>query len=342
MKRTGRLLERIVERDNLRLAFHRAVKGKRHRADAREFGARLEENLREMAAEVASGSFPVGRFSQFVIHDPKERLITAPCFAERVLHHAVMNVCEPLFEQFLIDDTYACRRGKGRIAALRQAVRFSRRFPVLLKLDIRKYFDSISHAVLQERLQRRFKDPRLLALFGRIIDGYQTSPGRGLPIGSLTSQHLANFYLAWFDRFVKESIGAAGYVRYMDDSVIWGATSGELRVVLARCEELLGAELQLAVKATPVIAPTRHGFEFLGCRVYPDHLKLNRRSRARFRGKLFELETAFARGELDEHGLQQRVTALVAFTTAGGTRSWKFRSRVLQRMPVSGPRARTG
>lgn len=342
MKRAGRLLEQIVERDNLRLAFHRAVRGKRDRPDAREFGARLELSLREMAIDVLSGEFPLGRCSQFTIYDPKERLITAPCFAERVLHHAIMNVCEPYFERFLIDDTFACRRGKGRIAALHRAMHFSRRFPSLVKLDIRKYFDSIPHEVLKDRLERRFKDPRLLELLGRIIDSYQTAPGRGLPIGSLTSQHLANFYLGWFDRFVKQALGAAGYVRYMDDSVIWGDGSADLRQVLSRCEQFLADDLRLSVKGCPLIAATRHGFEFLGCRVYPDHLKLNRRSRARFRAKLFELETAFIRGQLDERELQQRATSLVAFTTAGGTRSWKFRTRVLQRMPVSGQGARTG
>jgi RNA-directed DNA polymerase len=336
------LLEKIVERDNLRLAFHRALKGKRDRADAREFAVHLEANLRQMAAGILSGEFPVGRCLQFTIYDPKQRLITAPCFPERVLHHAIMNVCEPAFERFLIDDTYACRRGKGRIAALHQAVRYSQRFPVVLKLDVRKYFDSISQEVLFERLTRRFKDPPLLDLFRRIIDSYQTSPGCGVPIGSLTSQHLANFYLGWFDRFVKETLGATGFVRYMDDSVIWGGTSVHLRGVLARCEEFLASDLQLKVKPEPVIGPARHGFSFLGCRVYPDHMKLNRRSRARFGCKLFELETAFARGEIDQLALQQRVTALVAFTTAGGTRSWKFRTRVLQRMPVSGQRARTG
>ena len=342
MKRTGNLLERIVQRDNLQLAFHRAFQGKRDRPDARQYASDLEANLYRMAAEVVSGEFPVGRCWQFTIYDPKERVITAPCFEERVLHHAIMNVCEPLFERFLIGATFACRRGKGRIAALEHAMRYSRRFPLLLKLDVRKYFDSISHEVLAERLKRRFKDPRLLDLFGRIIDSCHTWPGRGLPIGSLTSQHLANFYLGWFDRFVKESLGATGYVRYMDDCAIWGADRGKMRDVLARCEAFLDTELALAVKPTPLIVPGRRGFEFLGCRVYPDHLKLNRRSRSRFRRKLFDLEAAYARGEIDEGTLQRRATGLIAFTTAGGTRSWKFRTRVLQHLPVSGQRARTG
>jgi retron-type reverse transcriptase len=195
MKRTGNLFSKITARDNLRLAVYRALRGKRERRDAREFVADLEANLRRMAAGLQSGSFPLGRCIQFTIHDPKERLITAPCFAERVLHHAIMNVCEPEFERFLIDQTYACRRGKGRIAALQRAKRYSRQYPVMLKFDVRKCFDSIPHEHLLERLQRRFKDRSLLELFERIIDAHETSPGHGLPIGSLMSQHLANFYL---------------------------------------------------------------------------------------------------------------------------------------------------
>lgn len=342
MKRAGNLLNQIVERDNLRLAYYRALKGKRDRDDARAFGADMERNLRYMALGVWSGEYPVGRCSQFIIHDPKKRTITAPCFADRVLHHAIMNVCEPVFERFLIDDTYACRRGKGRIAALQRSTRFSAKFPVILKLDMRKYFDSISHELLVEQLERRFKGRRLLQLFHRIIQSYETSPGQGLPIGSLTSQHFANFYLGGFDRFAKERLGARGYVRYMDDCVIWSASAPQARERLHRCAAFLDRELRLEIKREPLIRPARNGFEFLGCRVFPTHLQLNRRSRRRFRGRLRQLEDSYGRGVLSERALQARATALCAFTTAGGTKSWKFRTRVLQQMPVSGQGARTG
>ena len=210
MKRATDLYPRITERDNLRLGFYRALRGKRDRNDVREFASRLDANLSEMAIRLQSGAIAVGRCSQFTIHDPKRRIITAPCFPERVLHHAIMNVCEPEFERFLIDDTYACRRGRGRIAAVQRARGFSARFPVALKFDVRKYFDSISHELLMAQLRRRFKDGRLLDLFQKIVEAYQTEPGTGLPIGSLTSQHLANFYLAPFDRFVKEILRTAG------------------------------------------------------------------------------------------------------------------------------------
>ena len=164
----------------------------------------LDHHLEAMAEQLQAGTFPLGRFRQFIRFDPKERIITAPCFPERVLHHAIMNVCEPVFERWLIDDTFACRAGKGRLAALDAAQQFARRFPFFLKLDIRKYFDSMSHDRLLELLARRFKDRALLDCSAGSCVRSGAGWG-GLPIGSLTSQHFANFYLGWFDRFVKET-----------------------------------------------------------------------------------------------------------------------------------------
>ena len=127
MRRAGNLWTNMLERDNLRLAVVRAIRGKRDRADAREFVAHLERTLSAMAEQLHTGTFPVGRYHQFVVYDPKERIITAPCFAERVLHHAMNNVCESVFERWLIADTFACRRGKGREAAVCRGHHFARR-----------------------------------------------------------------------------------------------------------------------------------------------------------------------------------------------------------------------
>jgi RNA-directed DNA polymerase len=331
MKRAGHLFERILERENLRFAFYRARKGKRGRPDVEAFAANLEANLHGMALEVEAGSFPLGRYQQFTIHDPKLRTITAPCFSERVLHHAVTNVCEPYFERFLIDDSFACRSGKGRIAALQRALEFSGKYGFAIKLDMRKYFQSISHDILVEKLRCRFKDRRLLELFRRIINSHGSIQGRGLPIGSLTSQHFANFYLGWFDRFVKETLRTRGYVRYMDDCVLWSTSKAHLLDCVDQSCAFLRTELDLEPKTDACIAVVRHGLDFLGCRVYPDHLKLNRRSRRRFRRKLFDLAYAFDCDFLNELEYQQRLTALLAFTRAGGVKSWQFRRSVLQR-----------
>lgn len=342
MKRAGNLFEQIVDRENLRLAFCTAMLGKRDRADAREYAQNLEIRLSAMEDALWRGTFPLGRYHQFVIHDPKRRTITAPCFSERVLHHAIMNVCEPVFECWLIDDTYACRAGRGRDAAIKRAQYFARRHSFFLKMDIRKYFDSISHDNLVCRLERLFKDIRLVDLLERIIFSFQGVAGRGLPIGSLTSQHFANFYLGWFDRFVKEKLHVKGYVRYMDDMLLWGESAATMQATLDRSRDYLGGILGLAVKPHPYINRTTHGVDFLGCRVLPDRVKLNRRSRVRFRRKMVDLENQYLVGKIDEQELQQRATALIAFTQAAGAKSWNFRRAVLQQLPVSGRRPRTG
>jgi retron-type reverse transcriptase len=292
--------------------------------------ADLDAKLDSIRAGLLAGDLTLGSSIQFTIHDPKKRLITAPCFRERVIHHAIMNVCEPVFDRWLIADTYACRKGKGRNAALTRAREFAGRFPFFLKMDVRKYFDSISHVVLNARLARLFKDRRLLDLFGRIIACHDVTRERGLPIGSLTSQHFANFYLGWFDRFVKETLRVPGYVRYMDDCVLWGESSRELGSKLASCREFLSDKLELTTKADPYINRTTHGMDFLGSRVFRSHLELNRRSRVRFVRKLQGLETAFREGEIGESQLQEQGTALVAFARSAGVTSWQFRHRVLE------------
>jgi hypothetical protein len=336
MRRASRLFEEVIEWSNLREAAAKAMRGKRHRPDARRYLQNLDSNLQHLAEAVRAGTIPVGRMHTFLIRDPKERVICAPCFEERVLHHAIMNVCEPWFERWLIDDTYACRREKGRIAALLRARDFSRRFRWCVKLDVRKYFESIPHSRLLDLLARRFKDLPLLALWRRVIQSHRGAQGRGLPIGSLTSQHFANFYLGWLDRFAKEQLRVQGYVRYMDDMAFWARDRSLLEQAVREAECFLKQELALELKPCHGIQSTRRGFDLLGCRVFPDRLTLSRRSRRRFARKLCRLEAAYRDGRLDESALQARAAALTAFTRTEGVCSWRFRTRVLERLAVGG------
>lgn len=220
MKRAKHLFERIPLRANLLMAVQKALRGKRAKGDAKAYVADLDTNLNELADQIRSGDLRVGKATQFTIHDPKERLITAPCFAERVLHHSLMNICEPEFEQRLIYHTYACRRGKGQFAALEAAQKFARGHAWFLKMDVRKYFDSIPKDRLMERLGRVFAEAPVLNMFAHIIQAHQPSVSCGLPIGSLISQHCANLYLDVVDRHVTQMKGCGAYVRYMDDFVV--------------------------------------------------------------------------------------------------------------------------
>jgi retron-type reverse transcriptase len=336
MRRAANLFDQISEPENLRLAFHKAARGRRGQPVVRQFAANVDRHIAAMSAAILSGTFPVGRCQQFLIRDPKERVITAPCFEERVLHHAIMNVCEPAMDRWLIDDTFACRLGKGREAAIQRAQGFTRQAEWFLKLDVRKYFDSVPHAPLRAFLECRFKDRRLLDLLNRIITSYRGQLGVGLPIGSLTSQHFANFYLGWFDRFVKETLRVRGYVRYMDDLVLWHASRETLVEVHARCEEFAATHLALGFKSSEV-RRTGSGVPFLGCRLFPTHVELNSRSKRRWRNRVRVLERAERLGLLSERELQARLTSLTAFAQGAGVKSWRFRNSVLQPLAVNDP-----
>ena len=161
MKRDGALLEAIADPGNLRLRFWKASKGKRAKADCRAFQENLDTNLSALRAQLLAGQVRVGDYHYFTVHDPKERTICAAHFRERVLHHGLMSVCEPVLERAAIFDSYACRRGKGQLAAVRRAESYARRYGWFLKMDVRKYFDSVDHTVLRGLLRRKFKDAEL-------------------------------------------------------------------------------------------------------------------------------------------------------------------------------------
>jgi hypothetical protein len=313
-------MAKIADAENLRLAFWKAARGKRGQADCLAFREHLDATLAALREELLSGDVSLGHYHYFKVHDPKERLICAASFRERVVHHALMNVCEPVLERAAIFDSYACRKGKGRLMAVERAQGFVRAHGWYLKMDIRKYFDSIHHDTLRAWLGRKFKDPVLLGVFDRILASYHTTPGRGLPIGNLTSQHFANFYLAPLDRFVKETLGRRAYVRYMDDFVVWGAE----------------AELKLELKPGTSLNRTGAGMDFLGYRLFPGTVRLARRSKLRLARKFRRYEAACGAGAWSELVLQQRMQALLAFVMPA--ESGAFRRRLLRQSGVAAKR----
>jgi retron-type reverse transcriptase len=345
MRRARNLFERIPAWENLLDATHRALKGKRRRQDARHFVANLETELSRLAQEFRSGTYRGSGFRQFIIQDPKRRVISAPPFRDRVAHHAMMNVCEPELERFQIHHSYACRVGKGTRAALHAARSMARRHPdgFWMKMDIRAYFDSVSHPRLLFLLQRRFSERTLLDLFGAVVEGYETAPGRGLPIGSLVSQHFANFYLAHLDHEVTRRLGLGDYVRFMDDFVLWHGDKAALRTAGRRIAEFLAGELDLCLKRAPLLQRVALGMDFLGFRIFPDRLVPSATTKRRVRKKLDRIDADHKEGRDPERLYQARLQAVFARLLWPEVSSRHFRERLLGLPPRGdGRRPRTG
>lgn len=311
MKRVGFLIERIADLDNIYSAYHKACRGKRHKCEVLEFQANFDENIRCIQQELASGLVDVGHYSFFKIYDPKERLICAAPFRERVMQHAVMNVCHEHFDRRLIDTTYATRKGKGVYQALEKAKQLAAKYQYLVKLDYRKYYDSIPQDKLKTLLRKRFKDAKLLMVFDRIIDSYEVENGRGLPIGNLTSQYFANAYLAPMDYRAKH-LYRVEYIRYMDDILMAGNDKDYLKACVADMVSFSERELGLTLKP-PVVHKSTQGQVFCGYRVLPQRLLLSGRSKRRFRTKLLNLEKQRQTNEITESQYQEHILPLLAF-----------------------------
>lgn len=281
MKRAKYLILQIADIDNLRYAFWKARKGKDGKQEVEDFRKNLDTNLLLLRKQILTENVTVGDYHYFTIYDPKERVISAAAFPERVLHHAIMNVCDKTFEDFQIFDSYATRRGKGTYAALNRAEYFQEKHRWFLKLDIRKYFDSIDHGVLIALLAKRFKEPVLLGVLKQIIESYQVEQGKGVPIGNLTSQYFANFYLAFADRYIKQELKIKAYVRYMDDMVLWSNDKQKLKDAAEQVEVFLEETLRLKLKIK-LLNRTSHGLSFVGYRIFEGITKLNNRSKNRF------------------------------------------------------------
>jgi hypothetical protein len=278
--------------------------------------------------QLKTGKTILGHYHYFTVRDPKERRICAASFPERVLQHAIMNVCDPVFESYAIYDTYACRKGKGLHKAIQRAQFYAKNYPWCLKLDIARYYDNIDHSLLLGFLNRRFKEKALLELFERILATYETFPQKGLPIGNLTSQHFANYYLGIFDHKVKEELRLKGYVRYMDDMLFWEDSQKKLKSHLKLIREYLEKTLHIKPKEGIQMKSMNSGVTFLGYRIFPRKILLARGSRQRFAKKLCRYEHFFNEGLMTESDIARRVEALIGFTRAADALG--FRQKVIR------------
>ena len=352
------LYDHVCSWDNLYLAWRKAARGKRGREPAAGFEYRLEDNLLRLQHELRSKTYRPGAYYSFYIHDPKRRLISAAPFRDRVVHHALCNVIEPLFERRFIADSYANRVGKGTHRALDRCQQFARRYRYVLQCDVRQFFPSIDHAILTEILGRVIGDPGAMWLVERILESgvgvlseeyemawfpgddlFAASRCRGLPIGNLTSQFWANCFLDPFDHFVKRELRCCkqrgGYLRYVDDFLLFADDKPTLwawrAAVLARL-----ARLRLTIherQAHP--RPVAEGIPFLGFVVFPAERRLKRRKGVAYGRRLKRLLATHAAGEIPLEQVDASVQGWVNHVRYGDT--WGLRQAVLTDRRITAP-----
>lgn len=324
MKRHGHLWDQIVSFEALLRASDSARRGKRFRPAVAAFQFNLERELWTLHEELTAKTYRPGAYRSFFIFEPKKRQISAAPYRDRVVHHALTNVLEPIFEKSFIADSYACRKGKGTHAGVKRCQEFAKQYRYVLKADIQKFFPSMDHEICKELVARKIKDPNVLWLVNRIIDGSNPqeevvnyfsgddlfTPGerrRGIPIGNQTSQFFANVYLDPLDHFVKDRLGIKGYVRYVDDFLVFSDDKNYLADVREQIRVFL---IRLRLRLHPkknVIFPVKDGIRFLGYRVFPTHRLLPKENVRRFRRRLRLMQDDYATGRVSIGDVQQRL-----------------------------------
>ncbi|MCR4406308.1 MAG: reverse transcriptase/maturase family protein [Anaerolineae bacterium] len=351
MKTYKNLYPQICSFENLFAAYREAARGKRGRPNVARFEMELESNLLQLQEELEGQTYRPAGYYHFIITQPKRRRISAAPFRDRVVHHALCRVIEPIFERRFIHDSYACRVSKGTHAALDRCTAFARRYPFVLQGDVVQFFPAIDHAILRTILAHVLADAQTLWLCHRIMESgvgvladeydmvyfpgddlFAAARPRGLPIGNLTSQFWANVYLNELDQFVKRELKCRAYLRYCDDFLLFSESKQELHRWREAIITFLRSLRLCLHEPQSVVFPVVTGIPFLGFRVYPDHRRLKRRNGVAFARRLRAWEKAYATGNLSLEDMSTRVQGWIAHAKHGDT--YGLRSAFFAAYPI--------
>lgn len=342
MKRIGRitnqsgervtLVEAMADYANVQKAYNKARKCKRYRKDVLIFTKDKEENLETVRNDILGLSYEPSEYRYFKVYEPKERQIMALPFYDRVVQHAINNVLEPIFNQRFIFHSYACRKTKGMHAAsdklqawLYEWQKFHPEQPLYaIKADIHHYFQSINHEILKAEIRKVIKDAGALVLIDRIIDHNGQMPdGVGIPVGNLTSQLFANIYLNKLDQYIKHTLGAKDYMRYMDDFIILSPDKEQLRHWLADIERFLRDELKLELNPKTTILSVKNGIDFVGYKHRATHRKVRPDSVKRIKKTIKKYES----GKITKEQLQKSIASWTGH--AGHADSYNLQKKII-------------
>ena len=344
-RRHDNLFGRFANFQALHAAARRAARGKRKKPGAASFLANLERELLRLESELRDGNYRPGRYVAFEVSDPKRRIVSAAPFRDRVVHHALCGVVEPIFEAGCIAHTFANRVGKGTHRAIEFYERYRDRYAYVLRCDIYRYFPAIDHAILKSEFRRRVSCPSTLALLDLIVDASNPQEPvnlyfdgddlfvpfqrrRGLPIGNLTSQFFANLYLDGFDHFVAEVLRAP-YLRYVDDFALFNNDPTVLSEWRLRIEHyLVGRRLRLHPRKTMILSCSEPA-QFLGFELHADgRRRLPEDNVRRFRNRLRGLRDRWQAGTISPNDVDARVGAWIAHAEHADT--WRLRHAIFR------------
>ncbi|MCX6737667.1 MAG: reverse transcriptase domain-containing protein [Candidatus Parcubacteria bacterium] len=269
------IYSQITSFPNLLNSYKQAKENKTCRPYIIEYNWKLENSLIALQNELVNKTYKTGRYKTFIVHDPKERQIFAAPFKDRIVHHALCNIIEPIFEKTFIFDSYACRREKGSHKAVKRVQKFMRAFKnepfYILKGDVRHYFDSVNRRILFNLIKKKVSDEATLNLIEQII--YSTPGEIGIPIGNLTSQLFANIYLNELDQVIKRKLNGHYYCRYVDDFVLLKTKKAELLSDKLAIEYFLKDSLGLQLHPKKqTITPNKIGIDLVGYHIFSDHI----------------------------------------------------------------------
>jgi len=285
MRRHGQLWPRIIDPENIVLAYHKARKRKAKLRGVVNFERDEAGNLARVHDLLVTKTFRTAKYTAHTVYEPKKRIIYAlPFSPDRIVQHALMNIIAPIWTGLFMTDSYACIEKRGIHAGSRRCMEFTRQSKYCMQADISKFYPSMNHVILKKIVRQKIKCPDTLWLLDDIIDSF---PGPvNIPIGNLTSQWMGNLEMNELDQFAKHTLGIKRLIRYCDDFLAFDDDKGRLKDWGAALREFCETQLELKLSMMEVF-PTAHGIDFLGYRHFPSGYVLLRKTTARrFRRKL--------------------------------------------------------
>ena len=315
----------------------RARKRKTKKRYVIAFEEQLEQNLLQLQREIILQTYKPKPLQTFILRDPKTRKISKSDFRDRVVHHAICNIIEPLFDKTFISDSYANRKGKGAFSAINRFEKFKNkvsnnnsRVAFVFKADIKHYFGAVDHTTLLDILKKKINDEKVLSLVKTILKNYCNKlKGKGMPLGNLTSQFFANIYLNELDQFIKHNLQIKYYIRYVDDFVILHHSKKKLKEHYYNINMFLNEKLHLELHPDKSkIIPLRKGVGFLGFRIFHYHKLVRKKNQYKFERKFNELQKLYQEGKISREKVIEKFEGWLAYIHHANT--YKYRNNLIK------------